>query len=170
MLSFYKQQSYFSQIVSKKAKITILFWVLVFSFMYLVSVYPTNRTIVAIGQKINLQKTTTTKLLQFEAAQQSWHSPKTTSRFKVDHSPRKVNITHDHLGCSKSLQLGSKGRQFFIYELLEYSLINLQQNIKTVYQNLRLTKIRFTTISSRFFANYFYIFHKTEVQTVILRC
>ena len=25
--------------------ITILFWVLVFSFMYLVSVYPTNRTI-----------------------------------------------------------------------------------------------------------------------------
>ena len=55
MLSFYKQQSYFSQIVSKKAKITIyffyekfqkitiLFWVLVFSFMYLVSVYPTNR-------------------------------------------------------------------------------------------------------------------------------
>ena len=44
MLSFYKQQSYFSQIVSKKAKITISFWVLVFSFMYLVSVYPTNRT------------------------------------------------------------------------------------------------------------------------------
>ena len=38
MLSFYKQQLYFSQIVSKKAKITIYFWVLVFSFMYLVSV------------------------------------------------------------------------------------------------------------------------------------
>ena len=35
MLSFYKQQSYFSQIVSKKAKITILFWTLGFSFMYL---------------------------------------------------------------------------------------------------------------------------------------
>ena len=26
--------------------ITILFWVLVFSFMYLVSVYPTNRTLI----------------------------------------------------------------------------------------------------------------------------
>ena len=53
MLSFYKQQSYFSQIVSKKAKITISFFmknsknkniILGFSFMYLVSVYPTNRT------------------------------------------------------------------------------------------------------------------------------
>ena len=29
MLIYYKQQSYFSQIVSKEAKITILFWVLV---------------------------------------------------------------------------------------------------------------------------------------------
>ena len=47
-----KKQSYFSQIVSKKAKITILFFmknsknnniILGFSFMYLVSVYPTNR-------------------------------------------------------------------------------------------------------------------------------
>ena len=53
MLSFYKQQSYFSQIDSKKAKITISFFmknsknnniILSFSFMYLVSVYPTNRT------------------------------------------------------------------------------------------------------------------------------
>ena len=53
MLSFYKQQSYFSQIVSKKAKITISFFmknsknnniILGFSFMYLVSVYPMNRT------------------------------------------------------------------------------------------------------------------------------
>ena len=55
MLIFYSQQSYFSQIVSKKSqnnniifykkmpKITILFWV--FSFMYLVSVYPRNRTL-----------------------------------------------------------------------------------------------------------------------------
>ena len=51
LLSFYKQQSYFSQIVSKKNRNNkipkILFWVLVFSFMYLVSVYPTNRTICA---------------------------------------------------------------------------------------------------------------------------
>ena len=28
----------------------------------------------------------------------------------------------------------------------------------------------FTTISSHFFDNYLYIFHKTEVQMVILRC
>ena len=34
---------------------------------------------------------------------------------------------------------------------------------------LQLTKVHFMTISSRFFANYFDIFHKTEVQTVILR-
>ena len=53
MLSFYKQQSYFSQIVSKKAKITISFFmknsknkniILGFIFMYLVSFYPMNRT------------------------------------------------------------------------------------------------------------------------------
>ena len=34
---------------------------------------------------------------------------------------------------------------------------------------LQLTKVHFMTISSRFFANYFDIFHKTEVQTVILK-
>ena len=42
-------------------------------------------------------------------------------------------------------------------------------NIKAGRQNLRLTNIRFTTISSQFFTNYIIIFHKTEVQTVILR-
>ena len=52
MLSFYKQQSYFSQIVSKKAKITIYIFlkynniILGFSFIYLGSVYPMNRTII----------------------------------------------------------------------------------------------------------------------------
>ena len=30
--------------------------------------------------------------------------------------------------------------------------------------------VRFTIISSHFFANYMNIFHKTEIQTVILRC
>ena len=55
MLIFYKQQSYFSQIVSKKAQKAILFFMrnsknnniildLYFSFTYLVSVYPINRT------------------------------------------------------------------------------------------------------------------------------
>ena len=37
-------------------------------------------------------------------------------------------------------------------------------------QNLRLINGRFPTISSHFFANYMNIFHKNEVQTVILRC
>ena len=41
------------------------------------------------------------------------------------------------------------------------------EKVETVYQNLRLINGRFPTISSHFFAN---IFHKTEVQTVILRC
>ena len=53
LLSFYKQQLYFSQIVSKKANIAISFSmknskhsniILGFSFMYLVSVYSTKRT------------------------------------------------------------------------------------------------------------------------------
>ena len=36
--------------------------------------------------------------------------------------------------------------------------------------NLRLINGCFTTISSQIFAIYIHIFHKTEVQTVILRC
>ena len=35
---------------------------------------------------------------------------------------------------------------------------------------LQLTKVHFMTIFSRFFANYSDIFHKIEVQTVILKC
>ena len=55
MLSFYKQQPYFSQIVSKKAKTSTSFFmkysknnniILGFSFMYFVQVYPKNRTFV----------------------------------------------------------------------------------------------------------------------------
>jgi hypothetical protein len=38
------------------------------------------------------------------------------------------------------------------------------------YQNLHLINGHFTTISGHFFANYMKIFHKTKVQTVILRC
>ena len=37
-------------------------------------------------------------------------------------------------------------------------------------QNLRQLDCSFTTISSHFFAIYINIFHKNEVQTVILRC
>ena len=43
-------------------------------------------------------------------------------------------------------------------------------NIETGRQNLQLTNVCSTTIFSQFFANYINIFHKTEVQTVILRC
>ena len=46
MLFFYKQQSYFSQI--PKLTLWILFQVLVFNLMYLVSVYPTNRTYLSL--------------------------------------------------------------------------------------------------------------------------
>ena len=41
MLSFYQQQSYFSQIVSEKAKILTLFWLLVFLF-YVIGFSLTN--------------------------------------------------------------------------------------------------------------------------------
>ena len=37
-------------------------------------------------------------------------------------------------------------------------------------QKRHLINSHFTTISGQFFANYMIIFHKTEVQTVILRC
>ena len=56
MLRVNKQQAYFSQIVSKTAKITISFFmtnfknkniILGFSFMFFVSVYPTNRTFIS---------------------------------------------------------------------------------------------------------------------------
>ena len=55
MLSFYQQQSYFSQIVSEKAKILTSFFmkksknnniILGFSFTYLVLVYPMDSTLV----------------------------------------------------------------------------------------------------------------------------
>ena len=38
------------------------------------------------------------------------------------------------------------------------------------HQNLKLMNSHFTIISGHFFANYVNIFHKTEIQTVILRC
>ena len=52
MLSFYQQQSYLSQIVSKKSQNNnIIFYEkfqnnIILGFMYLVSVYQTNRTII----------------------------------------------------------------------------------------------------------------------------
>ena len=39
-----------------------------------------------------------------------------------------------------------------------------------VHQNLHLINGHFTTISGHFCTNYMKIFHKTEVQTFILRC
>ena len=44
------------------------------------------------------------------------------------------------------------------------------QFIEGVMKKSRLTNCRFTTISSQISAIYTNIFHKTEVQTVILRC
>ena len=43
-------------------------------------------------------------------------------------------------------------------------------DIEGVTKKSRLTSCHFTTISSQIFAIYITIFHKTEVQTVILRC
>ena len=42
--------------------------------------------------------------------------------------------------------------------------------IETVFQNFQMTNGRITNISGHFFANYMDIFHKTEIQTVNLRC
>ena len=43
-------------------------------------------------------------------------------------------------------------------------------DIETGRQNLRQLNCCFTTISSHFFTIYIYVFHKTEIDTVILRC
>ena len=42
--------------------------------------------------------------------------------------------------------------------------------IEGVSQNLRMINGRFKITSGNFFGNYMNIFHKTKVQTVILRC
>ena len=41
---------------------------------------------------------------------------------------------------------------------------------KTYAQNLQVTNVHFSTISSHFFKNYINIFHKTEVHKIILKC
>ena len=48
--------------------------------------------------------------------------------------------------------------------------ITISRVVEGVSKVSRLTNSHFTTISSKFFAIYMNIFHKTEVQTVILRC
>ena len=42
--------------------------------------------------------------------------------------------------------------------------------LEGVSQNLRMINGRFKTTSGHFFGNYIIIFHKNEVQMVILRC
>ena len=42
--------------------------------------------------------------------------------------------------------------------------------LETDHQNLRLINGRLITFSSNFFANYMNIFHKTDIQMVILKC
>ena len=60
----------------------------------------------------------------------------------------------------------SKGRPFEKDKvLLLYPL-----NLEGVPKISRLTNCRFTNISSQISAIYMNIFHKTDVQTVILRC
>ena len=56
--------------------------------------------------------------------------------------------------------------------LWPYSLfkVSLHCIVEGDASNLRLTKVRFRTLSSHFFANYMTIFHITEVQMIILRC
>ena len=61
-------------------------------------------------------------------------------------------------------------------EMFLSNSIDMMKNLRKVYyikgvsKVSRLTNCRFTTISSQISAIYINIFHKTEVQTVILRC
>ena len=61
------------------------------------------------------------------------------------------------------------------YNLIELRLvygdnIDLILKVETVAQNLLLINDYFKTISSHFLRSYINIFHKKEIQTVILRC
>ena len=56
----------------------------------------------------------------------------------------------------------------FITPYKQYDFI--RKEVKCVQKKSRLTNCRFPTISSQLSAIYMIIFHKTEVQTVILRC
>ena len=45
-----------------------------------------------------------------------------------------------------------------------------KSTLQLTHQNLKVINSHFMTVSGHFFANYMIIFHKTEIQTVILRC
>ena len=71
----------------------------------------------------------------------------------------------------------NSSRRFYIDKpKILLSNVALGLNGWTFIKNWRLEKEKiftfghFTTISGHFFANYISIFHKTEIQTVILRC
>ena len=53
---------------------------------------------------------------------------------------------------------------------IQYSGCFQNTEVKCVQKKSRLTNCRFTTISSQITVIYMNIFHKTEIQTVILRC
>ena len=80
------------------------------------------------------------------------------------------SITNSAKFCSTSLFLFFTWR---IETLLNGSFCDMHTILILLQgdaSNLRLTKVCFRTLSSHFFVNYMNIFHKTEVQTIILRC
>ena len=88
-----------------------------------------------------------------------------------------LNLPHGLNVCLVNVQTMRKIVQIFVSfsEKLNFNVVDLNnvhfwQNLEGVSKLLSLTKVRFITISSQFFANYLKIFHKIEVQTIILRC
>ena len=87
-----------------------------------------------------------------------------------------LNLPHGLNVCLVNVQTMRKIVQIFVpfSEKLNFNVVDLNnvhfwQNLEGVSKLLSLTKVRFITISSQFFA-YLKIFYKTEIQTVILRC
>ena len=75
--------------------------------------------------------------------------------------------------ASSLLILQTSQWRLVIRSMLEFdfqSLIINCSNIEGVSRNFRIINGRFKTTSGHFFANYINIFHKTKIQTVILRC
>ena len=76
-----------------------------------------------------------------------------------------------YLGYQELFGLGNSiPRQSWHGQVFILQSIKIVKDVEGGASNLRLINSCFTTNSSQIFATYIHIFHKTDVQTVILRC
>ena len=82
-----------------------------------------------------------------------------------------VTDSEDFKGYGITFTLG-RGNEIVLHcmDSLRFLVINKDIKVEGEEKKSTLTNCRFTTVSSQIFTIYVNIFHKTEVQTVILRC